>query len=182
VLLKVHHSESSLFARSMAASSTSRLRACGQTPAWRVPAIGSGLVDPARLAELCKLNRRRAAVGRRLHRWWADQAALEAAPANLLSHLQARFHHPDLDGIALGHNFCEVAWVASTTCPFRPGAAAAGRPHLLHWRCLRRVGTLQPWPSLGPDRTSAGSDCDTAGSRRCRYSGLCTGGYTGFVC
>jgi transposase len=43
------------------------------------------------------------------HRWWADQAALEAATANLLSHLQARFHHPDPDGIALVHNFCEVA-------------------------------------------------------------------------
>jgi transposase len=43
------------------------------------------------------------------HRWWADQAALEAATANLLSHLHARFHQPDPGGIALVHNFCEAA-------------------------------------------------------------------------
>jgi transposase len=41
------------------------------------------------------------------HRWWADQAALEAATATLLAHLRARFDHPD--GIAMVHNFCEVA-------------------------------------------------------------------------
>ena len=43
------------------------------------------------------------------HRWWADQAALEAATATLLSHLQARFHEPDPGGIALVHNFCDAA-------------------------------------------------------------------------
>jgi transposase len=41
------------------------------------------------------------------HRWWADQAALEAATATLLAHLRARFDHPD--GIAMVHNFCEAA-------------------------------------------------------------------------
>ena len=43
------------------------------------------------------------------HRWWADQAALEAATANLLAHLRARFDHPDPGGITLVQNFCEAA-------------------------------------------------------------------------
>ena len=43
------------------------------------------------------------------HRWRADLQALEDATANLLSHLQARFHQPDPGGIALVHNFCEAA-------------------------------------------------------------------------
>jgi transposase len=43
------------------------------------------------------------------HRWWADQAELENATARLLSHLRARFHHPDPGGIALVQNFCEAA-------------------------------------------------------------------------
>jgi transposase len=43
------------------------------------------------------------------HRWWADQAALEAATAHLLSRLQARFQQPDSGCIALVHNFCEAA-------------------------------------------------------------------------
>ena len=43
------------------------------------------------------------------HRWWADLEALEAATAALLARLQARFHQPDPGGIALVHNFCEVA-------------------------------------------------------------------------
>jgi len=43
------------------------------------------------------------------HRWWADGPALESATTRLLSHLQARFHQPDPDGITLVQNFCEVA-------------------------------------------------------------------------
>jgi transposase len=43
------------------------------------------------------------------HRWWADQAALEAATANLLSCLQARFDLHDPGGIALVQNSCEAA-------------------------------------------------------------------------
>jgi len=43
------------------------------------------------------------------HRWWADQAALEAAAAHLLARLQARFHQANPGGIALVHNFCEAA-------------------------------------------------------------------------
>ena len=40
------------------------------------------------------------------HRWWADQAALEAATANLLSHLHARFDHPAPGSIALVQDLC----------------------------------------------------------------------------
>jgi transposase len=43
------------------------------------------------------------------HRWGADLDTLEAATAELLARLDARFHQPDPGGIALVQNFCEAA-------------------------------------------------------------------------
>lgn len=41
------------------------------------------------------------------HRWWADLAALQAATADLLDRITARFHRPE--GIRVHQDFCHSA-------------------------------------------------------------------------